>query len=86
MNSLSDAARRYFETGGLGILIDDVGLTRYASERIAEVYYSARLDDHLGVTLDCQRVLAPAYHRGSRTGVDLRPAAACRVLRSAIHS
>ena len=62
VNSLSGAARRYFAAGGLGILIGDGGLTRYATERIAEAYYSARLDDHLSVTLNFQRVLAPAYN------------------------
>jgi len=62
VNSLSGAARRYFAAGGLGILIGDGGLTRYATERIAEAYYSARLDDHLSVTLDFQRVFAPAYN------------------------
>ena len=62
VNSLSGAARRYFAAGGLGILIGDGGLTHYATERIAEAYYSARLDDHLSVTLNFQRVLAPAYN------------------------
>jgi len=62
VNSLSGAARRYFAAGGLGILIGDGGLTRYATERIAEAYYSARLDDHLSVTLDFQRIHAPAYN------------------------
>ena len=62
VNSLSGAARRYFAAGGLGILIGDGGLKRYATERIAEAYYSARLDDHLSVTLDFQRILAPAYN------------------------
>ena len=86
MNSLSGAARRYFAAGGLGILIGDGGLTRYATERIAEVCYSARLDDNLSVTLDFQRVLAPAYNRGSRPGVDFRSAPARRVLRSPMKS
>ena len=62
VNSLSGAARRYFAAGGLGIVIGDGGLTRYATERIAEAYYCARLNDHLSVTLDFQRIHAPAYN------------------------
>ena len=62
VNSLSGAARRYFAAGGLGILIGDGGLTRYATERIAEAYYSAHVADHLSVTLNFQRILAPAYN------------------------
>lgn len=62
VNALSGPARRYFGAGGLGILIGDGRLDRYASEQIAEAYYSARVAPGLTAALDLQRLRHPAYN------------------------
>jgi len=62
VNSLSAPARRYFAAGGLGILIGDGRLGRYASEQLAESYYSIRLAPGLTTTLNLQRLPHPAYN------------------------
>jgi len=62
VNGLAAPARRYFGAGGMGILIGD-GAQTYASEKIAEAYYSARLFPAVTATLDLQRVVNPAYNR-----------------------
>lgn len=61
-NGLSADARRYFEQGGIGILIGDGGL-QYGAEKIAEAYYAARLDPHVSLSLDLQRASNPGYNR-----------------------
>lgn len=63
VNELSSSARSYFAAGGLGILIGDGALQHYGNERILELYYSARLAEHLVATLDFQRIDHPAYNR-----------------------
>lgn len=69
VNGLSSPARRYFAAGGLGILIGDGQLRRYASEQIAEAYYAMNLAPGLSATLDLQRLRHPAYNaeRGPAT-------------------
>lgn len=63
VNGLSDAARRYFAAGGLGILIGDGGLPRYGSEQILEAYYALRPVPELAITANVQRIVHPAYNR-----------------------
>jgi high affinity Mn2+ porin len=62
VNSLSGPARRYFAAAGLGLLIGDGRLDRYASEQIAEAYYAVRFAPGLSATLDLQRLRHPAYN------------------------
>ncbi|MFG6485903.1 carbohydrate porin [Roseateles sp. BYS78W] len=62
VNSLSAPAQRYFAAGGLGILIGDGRLNRYASEQIAEAYYAMRLAPGVTAALDLQRLQHPAYN------------------------
>lgn len=62
-NGLSDAARRYFAQGGMGILIGDGKLPHYDSETISEVYYAASLTQSLSASADYQLVVNPAYNR-----------------------
>jgi len=69
MNTMSRDSRDYFAAGGLGILIGD-GALRYGSERIVEVYYSARVVRGVTVSVDYQRAENPAYNR-DRGPVDL---------------
>jgi high affinity Mn2+ porin len=62
VNALSRDARDYFSRGGLGILIGD-GALGYATERILETYYAARIARQATLTLDYQRIANPAYNR-----------------------
>ena len=62
VNGLSGNARDYFAAGGLGILVGD-GALNYGSERILEAYYTLRANSHIGLTLDLQRIVNPAYNR-----------------------
>lgn len=61
VNSLSNDARRYFEDGGIGILIGD-GNMHYGAEKIVETYYSAMLNQHVTLSLNYQHVNNPAYN------------------------
>ena len=72
-NGLSSAARNYFTAGGIGILIGDGRLT-YGREQIAEAYYALRVNAHLALGFDVQRIVHPAYNRdrGPVTVVGLR--------------
>lgn len=74
VNSLSGPARRYFAAGGLGILVGDGRLDRYAGEHIAEAWYALRLADAVTATLDLQRLQHPGYNadRGPVTVIGAR--------------
>lgn len=61
-NGLSAPARRYFAAGGLGILVGDGRLDRYAPERIVETYYALPVADGVTATLNLQRLQHPAYN------------------------
>ena len=61
-NGLSQAARRYFAAGGIGILIGDGGLPRYGNEDIIEIYYSAAATQWLWLSADYQWISNPAYN------------------------
>ena len=60
-NALSHAARHYFASGGMGILIGD-GRLNYRSERIVEAYYSLKPYRSLALTFDYQHIGNPAYN------------------------
>ena len=62
INGISQDARRYFAGGGIGILIGDGALPRYAPERIVETYYSVYIKEWAALTLDYQYVDNPAYN------------------------
>jgi high affinity Mn2+ porin len=61
IDALSGAARAYFATGGLGILIGD-GMLNYRTERILEAYYAYSINPQLTVSLDYQFIVNPAYN------------------------
>ena len=63
VNAISDAHRRYFAAGGLGILIGDGRLPHYGAEDILESYYDVGLNRIVHVALDLQVVNNPAYNR-----------------------
>lgn len=62
-NGLSEAAKHYFQAGGLGILIGDGQLPNSAGEMIWESYYSFPLIDGLALSADYQLINHPAYNR-----------------------
>jgi len=70
VNALSNSARAYFAAGGMGILIGDGQLTRYGTEDIVEVYYSAQLTGWLAASADYQLIANPAYN-GDRGPVSI---------------
>lgn len=63
VNGISTAARRYFDAGGLGVLVGDGKLPNYGSEKVAETYYCVHFGEHAAVTADYQFVVNPAYNR-----------------------
>lgn len=63
LNGLSEAAKRYFAAGGLGILIGDGRLPNSAGELVWESYYSLQLMDGVLLSADYQLVNHPAYNR-----------------------
>jgi high affinity Mn2+ porin len=63
INGLSDQAQKYFAAGGNGILIGDGQLPHYATERILEVYYAARINRVLSIGADFQHISNPAYNQ-----------------------
>lgn len=62
-NSISPSHRAYFANGGLGLLIGDGRLDRYAPERAVEVYYALNLTKAVTMSFDYQHVENPAYNR-----------------------
>ena len=62
VNGLSSDARRYFAAGGIGILIGDGQLT-YGAEKIVEMYYAARVNRYVTLSMNYQHVNNPAYNR-----------------------
>jgi high affinity Mn2+ porin len=61
VNWISADLANYLANGGLGIMIGDGALT-YASEVVAETYYSLRVAKGLYVTADYQFLANPAYN------------------------
>ncbi len=70
ISAVSGGARRYFERGGLGILVGDGQLPAARTEQILEGYYRLQLLPSLALTLDLQHVRNPAYSR-DRGPVDI---------------
>jgi high affinity Mn2+ porin len=62
INDISGDARKYLAAGGLGILIGDGRLPRYASESIAEAYYNVSITDGVTLGLDYQYIANPGYN------------------------
>ena len=61
IEGLSSEARRYFEAGGMGIVIGDGHMT-YRTEQVLEAYYSLALARSASLSLDYQLVRNPAYN------------------------
>lgn len=72
--AISKAAQAYLAAGGLGILVGDGRLRRYADEVAAEAYYDAQITGGIGMALDYQFVVNPAYNaqRGPVSVLGLR--------------
>lgn len=60
-SGLSGPQTRYYELGGLGLIIGDNGMT-YGGEKVIESYYRYRLRDGVDLTLDYQLVGNPAHN------------------------
>jgi high affinity Mn2+ porin len=63
VNDASQAAKRFFAAGGLGILVGDGMLLHSGPEKIIEAYYSPAAFSFARLTLDYQFVVNPAYNR-----------------------
>lgn len=61
VNALSPSHASYLANGGLGLTVGD-GALSYASEFVAEAYYSLKLFDGVYVTADYQLLGNPAYN------------------------
>jgi high affinity Mn2+ porin len=61
VNAISKDHQAYLAAGGLGILVGDGQLPRYATENILETYYDIGLKSFLHLTIDYQFVDHPAY-------------------------
>jgi high affinity Mn2+ porin len=59
---ISSAARNYFASGGLGILVGDGKLPQYGLENVVETYYSAKVTSWFTATFDYQFIANPAYN------------------------
>lgn len=60
-NGLSSTHREFLRRGGRGFFLGD-GALNYATERITEAYYSARLLSRFWATLDFQQIRNPGYN------------------------
>ncbi len=63
VNGITPAHRAFFAAGGLGLLIGDGRLTRYAPESAFEAFYAMSLTKAMTVTFDYQHVENPAYNK-----------------------
>jgi len=63
INGMSEAAKRYFAAGGLGVLVGDGALVNSGAEQIWETYYSLQLREGMILSFDYQLVNHPAYNR-----------------------
>jgi len=70
INEISKPAQDYFAAGGLGILIGDGSLAKYAPEQIIETYYNIYIEYGLALTFDNQFIENPAYN-ATRGPVDV---------------
>ncbi len=63
VNNISADRQRYFNAGGLGILVGDGQLPHPGPEQILETYYSAQVLSHAQLSFDYQWVDHPGYNR-----------------------
>jgi high affinity Mn2+ porin len=63
LGGLGHAQRRFFNDGGLGILIGDGKLPHYGPENVIEAYYNCQLFQGINFTLDYQLAADPAYNK-----------------------
>jgi len=63
VNRASSAAERFFNAGGLGILVGDGQLPHPGPEQLIETYYSFSLTRGVRLSLDYQFIDHPAYNR-----------------------
>jgi high affinity Mn2+ porin len=63
LGGLGHAQRRFFNDGGLGILIGDGKLPHYGPENVLEAYYNCELFKGINLTLDYQLAADPAYNK-----------------------
>jgi high affinity Mn2+ porin len=61
-NGISKEHQDFLNAGGYGFIIGDGKLPDYKQESIAEVYYSARINNQFWLSLDYQYVQNPAYN------------------------
>ncbi len=63
IDGLGHAQKRFFNDGGLGILIGDGKLPHYGPENVIETYYNCELFKGINFTLDYQLAADPAYNK-----------------------
>src|SRR3984957_93408 len=63
LDGLGHAQKRYFNDGGLGILIGDGKLPHYGPENVIEVFYNCELFKGINFTLDYQLAADPAFNK-----------------------
>jgi high affinity Mn2+ porin len=63
LDGLGHAQKRFFNDGGLGILIGDGKLPHYGPENVIETYYNCQLFKGVNLTLDYQLAANPAYNK-----------------------
>ncbi len=63
LDGLGHAQKRFFNDGGLGILIGDGKLPHYGPENVIEMYYNCELFKGFNLTLDYQFAANPAYNK-----------------------
>jgi high affinity Mn2+ porin len=63
LDGLGHAQKRYFNDGGLGILIGDGKLPHYGPEDVLEAYYNCELFKGFNFTLDYQLAADPAFNK-----------------------
>ncbi|CAN5909216.1 carbohydrate porin [soil metagenome] len=61
-NQISGSHSGYLAAGGLGILVGDGQLPRYASENVLETYYALQVVKSVTATADYQFLANPAYN------------------------
>jgi high affinity Mn2+ porin len=63
LDGLGHAQKRFFNDGGLGILIGDGKLPHYGPENVIETYYNCEPFKGINITLDYQLAADPAYNK-----------------------
>jgi high affinity Mn2+ porin len=63
LDGLGHAQKRFFNDGGLGILIGDGKLPHYGPENVIETYYNCETFKGISITLDYQLAVDPAYNK-----------------------